>query len=193
MTILCDTSVVLMLVRIAPDMFLDPHFECSTIRLVREEIFRTQKFKTKYAWRTEFKSHIRCLAGEVSENEGVQRCFDAIHVLTLHGAVNEETGREFSLSHVDKMFLSCALANGYKISTGEKEMKLFAEQEFAKTFKGWISPLGIVNLWISKGLITWDDTLHYFLREWERDNEHPQPKRQKTIFKKLTGRKYPGP
>ena len=77
---------------------------------------------------------------------------------------------EFSLSHVDKMFLSCALANGYRISTGEKEMKLFAKQEFTKTFKGWSSPLGIINLWISKGLIKWHDTLQSFLREWEKDN-----------------------
>jgi len=55
MPILCDTSVILMLIRVAPDMFLDSDYECCTIRRVRDELFRTQKFKTKYAWRGDYK------------------------------------------------------------------------------------------------------------------------------------------
>jgi hypothetical protein len=193
MPILCDTSVILMLIRVAPDMFLGSDYECSTIRLVRDELFRTQKFKSKYAWRGEYKASIRCLPMEVAESEDVQRYLDVIQTLTSHGAVNEKTGREFGLSHVDKAFLSCALANRFRISTGEEEMKLFAAQEFGKQFKGWISPLGIINLWIKRKLISWDDSHQNILKEWEKDNEHAQPQRQKFIFKKLTGMKYPGP
>jgi len=193
MPILCDTSVILMLIRIAPDMFLDSDYECCTIRPVRDELFRTQKFKTKYAWRNEYKTHIRCLPMEIAESEDAKRYLDAIHSLTSHGTMNETTGRDFGLSHVDKAFLSCALANGFRISTGEVEMKLFAAQEFGKQFKGWISPLGIINSWIKRKLIPWDDSHQNILREWEKDNEHAQPQRQKPIFKKLTRMKYPGP
>lgn len=193
MPILCDTSVILMLIRIAPDMFLDSDYECCTIRPVRDELFRTQKFKTKYAWRNEYKTHIRCLPMEIAESEDTKRYLDAIHSLTSHGTMNETTGRDFGLSYVDKAFLSCALANGFRISTGEVEMKLFAAQEFGKQFKGWISPLGIINSWIKRTLIPWDDSHQNILREWEKDNEHAQPQRQKPIFKKLTRMKYPGP
>jgi hypothetical protein len=94
---------------------------------------------------------------------------------------------------VDKVFLSCALANRLKIATGEKEMKLFAAQEFGKQFKGWTSPLGIINSWLKRNLIRWDDSRQSILREWEKDNEHAQPQRQKALFKKLTGMRCPGP
>ncbi len=62
MYILCDTCSVLMLIRIASDMFLDPKFECVTITDVVKEIFRAQKFKNKYPWRKRYKSSISRLA-----------------------------------------------------------------------------------------------------------------------------------
>jgi len=58
-------------------------------------------------------------AGEVSENEGVQRCFDAIHVLTLHGAVNERR-QGVQLKPRDKMFFP-ALCERLQDFHGEKE------------------------------------------------------------------------
>jgi hypothetical protein len=45
MYILCDTCSVLMLIRIAPDMFRDDRYGCVTIQEVFQELFRTQKFK----------------------------------------------------------------------------------------------------------------------------------------------------
>ena len=59
MNILCDTCSVLMLIRIAPDMFTDERFDCVTVQEVCEEIFRTQRFKTKYPWRSDYKDKIR--------------------------------------------------------------------------------------------------------------------------------------
>ena len=59
MNILCDTCSVLMLIRIAPDMCMDEGFDCVTVQEVCEEIFRTQRFKTKYAWRSDYKNKIR--------------------------------------------------------------------------------------------------------------------------------------
>ena len=38
MFILSDTSSILMLMRIAPDMFVDERFECKTIRDIHDEI-----------------------------------------------------------------------------------------------------------------------------------------------------------
>lgn len=43
MFILCDTSSILMLLRIAPEMFTDDRYECGTIREVHDEIIRTTK------------------------------------------------------------------------------------------------------------------------------------------------------
>lgn len=48
MYILCDTCKVLMLIRIAPDMFRDDGYGCVTIQEVFQELFRTQKFKMQY-------------------------------------------------------------------------------------------------------------------------------------------------
>jgi len=192
MHILCDTSSILMLIRIAPEMFIEKEYECCTIGLVRKEIFGTQRFKTKYPWRIQFKNKVKSLPHDISDNNEVQRYFDAISSLIEHGRVNERTGVEFDLSYIDKRLLACALCNGYKISSGDADMKQFAKQEFAGDFRGWISALGIVNRWLDKGLIKWDRSLHVHLAEWEAYNEHPQPQRQKNRFKKLTKRNYPG-
>lgn len=61
MNILCDTCSVLMLIRIAPEMFYDSRFECITIPEVFKELFQTQKFKTSYPWRREYKSKIKAI------------------------------------------------------------------------------------------------------------------------------------
>ena len=55
MNILCDTGSIWMLIRIVPDMFMDERFECVTVHDVRKEVFQTQRFKTRYPWRNEFK------------------------------------------------------------------------------------------------------------------------------------------
>ena len=56
MVVLCDTSAILMLLRIAPDMFTDPRYGCVTIRQIYDEITRTPKFKSKYLWLHEKKA-----------------------------------------------------------------------------------------------------------------------------------------
>ncbi|MBA4419143.1 MAG: hypothetical protein C0392_14735 [Syntrophus sp. (in: bacteria)] len=40
------------------DMFTDERFDCVTVQEVCEEIFRTQRFKTKYPWRSDYKGRI---------------------------------------------------------------------------------------------------------------------------------------
>jgi len=61
MNILCDTCSILMLIRIVPEMFCDERFECVTIHEVIQEIFRTQKFKSRYPWRERYKPKIKAL------------------------------------------------------------------------------------------------------------------------------------
>ncbi len=50
-----------MLMRIAPEIFCDDRFECVTIRQVINELFQTQRFKTNYPWRKEYKSKIKAM------------------------------------------------------------------------------------------------------------------------------------
>ena len=106
MYVLCDTSCIVMLIRIAPDMFIAEHYECCTINPVRDEIFRIQRFKTKYPWRNQFKDKIRCLPNDFLENDNVIRYSDAVKSLIDQGTINERTGLEFDLSYVDRMVLS---------------------------------------------------------------------------------------
>lgn len=192
MHILCDTCCILMLIRIAPDMFFDERYQCCTIHAVRDEFFRTTKFKSKYPWRTDFKDKIFCLQNEIAENESVNRYFDVITLLLDQLTINERTNEIFDLSYVDRKILACALANGYHTTTGDTNLRDFASQEFPREYKGNISPLGILNRWLRKDLIIWNDNYQEYLSAWYKDNEHPQPANQKRQFKKLTRFNYPG-
>lgn len=192
MVTLCDTTSIMMLIRIAPEMFIDERFQCCTIHQVRNEIIRTPKFSQKYPWRNQYKDKIRCLPNNFATDERIKRYYEAIHCLIQNITINKKTGRPFDLSFVDKVFLSYALTDGYRITTGDENLVNFALQEFEGEFKGNISPLGMINAWIKKRLIEWSDQAHNYLADWKINNEHPQPKRQIISFKKLTGRNYPG-
>ena len=67
MYILCDTCSVLMLIRVAPDMFCDERYACVTIQEVIRELFRTQKLKAKYPWRKEVKNTIKVMGASKLE------------------------------------------------------------------------------------------------------------------------------
>jgi len=182
-----------MVIRIAPDMLIDENYVCVTIQEVRKEFIRQQKFKDKYPWRHKFKGKIRCIPNsEILNNNAVDQYVEAINFLIESNITNNKTEKLFDLSPVDIKFASCAFSFGYKISTGDGDIKALANQQFPKVFKGSISPLGMVNLWIRKGLIDWNDKLHRYVSDWSRTEEAPQPKHQKREYKKLTGLKYPG-
>lgn len=182
-----------MVIRIAPDMLTDEKYGSFTIQEVRKEIIRQQKFKDKYPWRHQFKDKIQCIPNsEILNNSAVNQYVEAIDLLIDSNVINNKTGKLFDLSPVDRMFIACALSFGFRVSTGDGDIKDLAKQEFPKVFKGSISPLGMVNMWIRNGLIVWDDPLHEYVADWKRTGEAPQPKHQKNVFKKLTGLKYPG-
>jgi len=179
-----------MLIRIAPDMFRDDRYGCVTVQEVFQELFRTQKFKTKYPWRTKYKSKIKALIKSKVETGDFNLYLEAIRNIIVTGKINERTKRFFSLSSVDQQIAACSIAHGFKLTTVDDDLADFIRQEFSgKT----ISPLGIVNDWIKKGFIKWDDDLQSILEDWDKCNEHPQPKKEIKRFEKLSGYTYAGP
>lgn len=192
MLTLCDTTSILMLIRIAPEMFIDARFQCRTIHSIRNEIIRTWKFSKKYPWRTKYPEKVKCLPSSLATQPERQRYFEAIDKLIENITLNEKTSQSFDLSNVDKEFLSYALANKFRITSGDDNLVDFALQEFKEDFKGNISPLGLINGWMETRLLEWNDKAHIYLADWEKHNEHPQPERQIRKFKKITGRNYPG-
>jgi len=191
MILLCDTCSVLMLIRIAPDMFIDDRFECVTIRKVCDEIIQTQKFKTKYPWYRKYKAKIIPLGATIEDTPSVQTIYKIIHnMIETSEVVNTKTGRLFDLSYTDKKIAACAKALNYAVSTAEYDLTDFLIQQFdLKVLK----PLTIINYWLRKGLIKWDDEKQAVLEDWLVCNETPQDKRQIREFTKLTKQKYPGP
>jgi len=191
--ILCDTCSILMLIRIAPNMFTDKRYECCTLTQVRQELLGTHKFKSKYPWRSDYKDKIKCLPNSnFSNNKPYETILDTINLLTTNDIASDQTGRRFDLSRVDRELLASSLSSKFVISTGDSELKEFAEQEFYEIYKGSISPLGLINKWIRLGIIKWNKTRHQYVSDWNLLHEDPQPKKQKALFKKLTGLKYPG-
>jgi hypothetical protein len=72
----------------------------------------------------------------------------------------------------------------------DNDLEAFIRQEFLGQT---ISPLGIINDWIEKGLIKWDKKLQMIIDDWQVYNESPQPKKEIKRFEKNTGYKYADP
>ncbi len=191
MKILCDTSSVLMVIRIAPDMFREEKFGCVTIADVRKELFQTQRFKSKYPWRVAFKEKVKILGTSKTETGGFELYYEAIKKLVYEGTVNKKTKKLFGLSPVDQRIVACALDHGFGITSGDVDLIHFFEQEFSSSSKNVISPLGLVNRWLKKGLIQWGKNQQSILKDWKKCKEPFQPKKQINSFERLTKYKYP--
>ena len=190
MNILCDTCSVLMLIRIAPEMFCDDRFECITIPEVIKELFQTQKFKTSYPWRGEYKSKIKAIGISEIEKGDFQLYLQSIKSIIQTGKINKRTGKYFNLSRVDQIIAACSVSHSFKLTTVDNDLDDFVKQEFTgKT----ISPLGIINDWLEKGLIKWNKKMQMIIEDWDTCNESPQQKKEIKRFEKNTGYKYAGP
>lgn len=190
MNILCDTCSVLMLIRIAPDMFTDERFDCVTVQEVCEEIFRTQKFKTKYPWRNDYKDRIRPSNFLKSTDDNFRLHLDVVDRLVDAGGVSLKTGKAFGLSFVDKKIAAYVTAYNLEISSTDNSLIDFLAQEFSKKNR---SPLALLNDWIGKGLIRWNEDIRRIIEDWEKNGEPVQPSKDKREFFRLTGVKYIGP
>jgi hypothetical protein len=190
MNILCDTCSVLMLIRIAPEMFCDERFECVTVPEVIKELFQTQKFKTSYSWRIEYKNKIKAIGTTEIEKGDFKLYLQSIRSIIQTGKINKRTGRYFNLSRVDQTIAACTVAHNYKISTIDNDLEDFIRQEFSGQA---ISPLGVINDWLEKRLIKWDKKLQIIMEDWQACNESPQPNNEIKRFEKNTRYKYAGP
>lgn len=190
MRILCDTSSVLMVIRIVPDMFVDPNFKCVTTPNVRHEIFKTQKFKTKYPWREEYKSKIVAIGNSALQTKDMGINISAIDMLTSTGVLNSKTGQLIDLSLVDKEIVACAAAYKYNITSGDGDLIDFAEQQFDISN---ITPLGLLNDWLEEGLIVWDAHMQMVIEDWDKCKEKGQPVAEIGRYQTLTHKLYKGP
>lgn len=190
MRILCDTCSVLMVVRIAPEMFVDERYRCVTIPSVYSEIFRTQKFKTKYPWRDDYRSKIVPIGIGAFSNSEIEVNLSTISLLVDAGVLNSKTGRLIDLSRTDKEIVACAAAHKYEITSGDGNLVDFAEQQFDISN---VSPLGLVNEWLEEGLISWDERMQMVIEDWEKCGENPQSKSEAGRYQRITRKFYVGP
>jgi hypothetical protein len=191
MIILCDTSSILLLLRIAPDMFIDQKYECITIPEIFNEIFRTQKFKGKYPWRTDFKSKVKPLTYSSYKTSSYDELHKTIQRILDACVPDSSSGQQFYLSPEDHALAACAIAKDCELSSGDTKLVAFLQQQFPDMFKGNLTALEVINRWLENKALNWDDAKHDIVGEWKK-NEAPQPKAAVKQFKKLTGRDYLG-
>jgi len=185
--ILCDTCSILMLIRIAPDMFVNPKYECVTINEVRDEFIGTVHFKDKYPWRKEFKSHIK--SRMLLSKADIDSYFQIVNSLAS-SAINKKTNRFFSLSHVDQLIAATVIGNDdVTISTGDQGLIDFLDQEFDEQN---VYSLELVVEWLEMQLINWSDSIKFVLDDWDDKNEKPQPRSAAQALELSTGYRYTG-
>ncbi len=189
MIFLCDTCSVLMVIRIAPDMFLDERFDCRTSTLVRDEIFRTQKFKEKYPWRKDFKDKIIALPDQELKVGDFSVVEATINLILDAGAVNQKTKRCFDLGRVDRTLAAIAIAKKWGFCSHDRDLVDFLEQEYDKAS---LSPLALYNLWLERGVLRYSPEHATVMKNWKTCNERPQPQHETRKFSLLTGQEYQG-
>jgi hypothetical protein len=179
-----------MLIRIAPEMFRDQRFDCLTVQEVCDEIFRTQRFKTKYPWRATYKDKIQPSSLLKKKGGDYDLHFATIEQLLDAGAVHIGTGKAFGLSFVDKRIAAYVTTYDLEISSTDNSLIGFLQQEFSRKNH---SPLAVLNGWIETGLIRWNENVRKILEDWDEMGEPIQPVKDKKQFLRLTGIKYMGP
>jgi len=189
MILICDTCSVLMLIRIVPEMFCDPKYECVTINVVYREIYQSSRFKNKYPWRDQYKSKIVAMGTTAENTPDILAKYKIVeNLVETRGVVNKKTGQPFYLSDTDKKIAACASALRYNVSTVEHDLTDFLNQEFTIRV---IKPLAIINYWLRKKIILWDDFKQSILEDWTKTEGALPSRRDIEKFEELTGREYP--
>lgn len=187
MHVLCDTSSVLMLLRLAPDMFTDARYQCVTVREVWEEITQTHRLKLRYPWRDQYRKHIRSIPPGELRTEEYAAVLRGLQSLS-RGAYRTDTGRPYDLSPNDMRVAAATVVLGAKITTGDGNLAAFMDQQFEIEN---VVPLRLVNDWLGAGLFEWDDDRQRVLNDWVRLHEPRQPRDEIRRFEDLAGRTYP--
>lgn len=194
MVVLTDTCSVIMLLRIAPEMFSDERFGCVTIQAVHDEIKRTAKFSIKYPWRSEFLPKIEAIPpGMLSKAPNHLENQKAVKV--THNTQRTQDGKSYGLSQVDREVVTAALTlsdltpeREVKISSTDRNLVKFASEQFELEN---LEPLALINQWLRDGLIEWDENRNNLLYAWLSDEEPHPSARAIREFERLTGKKFP--
>ncbi len=187
MLVLCDTCVILMLLRIAPDMFINEEYGCITVNAVWKEFTRTQKFKTKYPWRNNYKKHIKSKPNAEVKNKDFDLTLDTVSMIN-GSSNNTRTKRRYGLSPVDCEIAAIVAHNNFSVSTVDRNLGEFIEQQYDCINH---EPLELVNIWITKKLIEWDVNKQTILDDWIICEEKYPTRKAIREFQKLTDYKFP--
>ncbi len=187
MIVLCDTCVILMLLRIAPDMFNNEEFGCITVQAVWKEFTKTQKFKSKYPWRKNLKNQIKSKPNSEIKKDSFDLTYSAIK-MTNNSSNNTRNNKKYGLSPVDCEIAAIAVHNEFSISTTDRNLREFIEQQYEmKNYE----PLELINIWLGNKLIEWDDHKQAILDDWIICGEKYPSRKHTRIFQKITGYKFP--
>jgi hypothetical protein len=178
-----------MLIRIAPDMFIDARFDCVTIDEVKREIFEKQKFKSRYPWRLQFRDKIVTITPFLRDDPRYNHRIQLVEKLVFQGTLNRITNRFFDLSYQDRQVASAVITLDCRLSSTDADLVQFLVQQFDKENR---YPLEIVNDWLRAKLLSWHDELQAIIEDWVACNEPSQPLAAIEEFEQLTGYKYPG-
>jgi hypothetical protein len=187
MYILCDTSSLIMLIRIEPDMLIDSKYGCITVRQVWEEFTQTQKFKSKYPWRAKYKASIRFLGQSMIDTVEYERALE-IAKFAEKSHRNARNGKSYGLSRADLEIAAIVIAHDFSICSTDRSLIDFLEQQYERTN---IEPLQIINDWIEDKFLAWNDARQAVLIDWIECNEMSQSKEAIKRFESLTGYTYP--
>ncbi|MCJ7681573.1 MAG: hypothetical protein MUP70_12665 [Candidatus Aminicenantes bacterium] len=180
-----------MVLQIVPEVLLDIKYNCVTAPEVRDEIYRQQRFKSRYPWRDEYKNRIKSIYfdSRSKEMKTLERTFKAIRNICEAGTINMRTNKYFDLSYGDQRIAAYVLTGDFVLVTTDKGLWDFLEQEFERNV---ISPLALINVFIKNGLLDWNDECRKVMIDWADNDEPPQPNEDIKSFQKLTGYRYEG-
>lgn len=188
MVVLQDTCAILMLLRIAPEMFTNPAFGCVTLASVQKEYVRKQEFKVKYPWRGDLAHHIQPYSDYQLKQKGFEKRKKQVNAAS-QAVRNPRTGHAYGydLSPVDKEIAAALLTLEAELCSGDTNLVKFVSGELEIACH---SPLAILNCWLEQKLVVWSEALHCVLTEWAAQ-EKRQPPNEIKRFEALTGQKYP--
>lgn len=188
MVVLTDTCAVLMLLRIAPDMFRDKAYGCVTIQQVVDEIKKKPLFKQKYPWRSEYLHHIQSVtAGRLKEGSFDEWYRDVCDVAKFTHNTRSRRYYAEDLSPVDKKIAAALLCLNATLCSGDANLIHFVETQLEISN---CAPLKLVNDWLEAKLIVWDEQKQAVICEWVQI-ECTQPAKEIQRFKALTHCDYP--
>ncbi len=183
--ILCDTCVVLMLLRIAPNMFEDDKYNCVTVSSVHREIKQSSRFKKKYPWRDELVKRVKPGLKEVRYDE---------YRINI-----EQDKDEYGLSTSDSIIALTAFENDCRLATHDQDRSNPNRSSLGGLVKCCeesygievVTALDVLNEWVECGVIEVNSELLEILTDWSDTREVAMPKEAARKFEKITGIKFP--